>query len=99
MARKERQKKEKNHQTRDYIVFFICAFILIFLTSSFVIENIYNSADKISVSSEGVREIYLAATGSIDLDDSSSKSEAETNNEQNTNDQSTESVQQSAGDK
>ena len=64
MANRKSFGDETKHQKRDYVVFFIVAFVLIFLTSSFVIENIYTVADQLDVSPVGVQAIYLSAIGS-----------------------------------
>ncbi|MDO4288103.1 MAG: hypothetical protein Q4C55_02840 [Eubacterium sp.] len=51
-------KVKKGNKLRDYLVFLLIACTMIFLTSSFVMENIYNYADRISTTPEGIAEIY-----------------------------------------
>lgn len=87
MARRFKKEKDQKHTTRDYIVFFICSFVLIFLTSSFVIENIYNNAGNIAVNQKGIKEIYLAATGQLDYNEvtgQETESSKETTDQKNT---------------
>lgn len=69
MADRKAFGNENQHQKRDYVVFFIVAFVLIFLTSSFVIENIYTVADQLDVSPVGIQAVYLSAIGSTTYED------------------------------
>lgn len=51
------------------MVYFIVAFVLIFLTSSFVIEDVYNNADKL-LNPTGVQAIYESTIGkAVDQED------------------------------
>lgn len=59
----KREKRDREYKTRDYVVYFIVAFVLIFLTSSFVIEDVYNNADKLSINPAGVQAIYESTIG------------------------------------
>lgn len=68
-------KGEKKGKKRDYFAFFIVSFILIFLTSSFVIEDIYNSVDDIKISPVGVQAIYEASIGAVPKDQNAEKQE------------------------
>lgn len=56
-----REKESTN--VKNYIVYFIIAFFMVFLTSSFVIESVYNNADRIVTTPEGVKEIYEVSIG------------------------------------
>ena len=101
MAENRNYSQEKEHRKRDYVVFFIVAFVLIFLTSSFVIENVYDSADNLAVSPEGVTDIYLAATGSDVFGKAAEEAEAkkkeEEKKESEEKDTSTKTVQDQTG--
>jgi hypothetical protein len=59
----KRKREDKEFKTRDYVVYFIVAFVLIFLTSSFVIEDIYNSAESLSITPQGVQAVYESSIG------------------------------------
>ena len=61
----KQNKADREYKARDYVVYFIVAFVLIFLTSSFVIEDIYNDADHLSVNPSGVQAIYESSIGKI----------------------------------
>lgn len=70
-------KVKKGNKFRDYLVFLIIAVAMIFLTSSFVVENIYSYADRISTSPEGVAEIYEISIGQREKLDSVQQTENE----------------------
>lgn len=51
------------HKVRDLIVYFIVAFALIFLMSSFVIGDVYNNASKIQLTKDGIQQVYQINIG------------------------------------
>ena len=56
-------KTDKKGKKRDIVVFFITAFILIILTSSFVIQKLYDTVDSIEITPKGVQTIYEIGIG------------------------------------
>ncbi len=65
----KRKNQDKEYKTKDYVVYFIVAFVLIFLTSSFVIEDIYSSSENIVVNPEGVKAVYQSSIGDAVFND------------------------------
>ena len=60
---KHKKEGEKGYTLRDYVIYFVIAFIMIMLTASFVIENIYNQSDNVSVTPDGTKAIYETCIG------------------------------------
>lgn len=56
-------KVKKQGKGKDFLVFIIIAFVMVFLTSSFIVEDVYNYADRIVMTPEGVKEVYAASIG------------------------------------
>ena len=56
-------KVKKQGKGKDFLVFIIIAFVMVFLTSSFIVEDVYNYADRIVMTPEGVNEVYAASIG------------------------------------
>lgn len=56
-------KVKKQGKGKDFLVFVIIAFVMVFLTSSFVVEGVYNYADRILMTPDGVKEVYSASIG------------------------------------
>ena len=46
-------KVKKQGKGKDFLVFIIIAFVMVFLTSSFIVEDVYNYADRIVMTPEG----------------------------------------------
>ncbi|MEG0075271.1 MAG: hypothetical protein RR310_03530 [Eubacterium sp.] len=61
--KKEKKQSIKKNKGRDFVVFLIIAFAMVFLTSSFIVEDVYNYADKIKMTPEGIKEVYSASIG------------------------------------
>ena len=55
-------KVKKQGKGKDFLVFIIIAFVMVFLTS-FIVEDVYNYADRIVMTPEGVKEVYAASIG------------------------------------
>ena len=51
------------HKVRDLIVYFIVAFALILLMSSFIIGDLYNNANKIELTKDGIQQVYQINIG------------------------------------
>lgn len=73
MKKKQKQTVKKEKSFKDYLVFLLIAFTMIFLTSSFVVENVYNYADRIATTPEGVAEIYEINIGQREKPEASSQ--------------------------
>lgn len=48
---------------KDVTLYIVFSLFLIFLTSSFVIEDVYSAADQLSMEQQGISEIYSIAIG------------------------------------
>jgi hypothetical protein len=51
------------HKVRDLIVYFIVAFALILLMSSFVLGDVYKSASQIELTPSGIQHVYQVNIG------------------------------------
>lgn len=87
MKKKKKEVNQKQSKGKDFIVFIIIAFAMVFLTSSFIVEDVYNYADKITMTPEGVKEIYSVSIGQKSFAD-------EAKNENNSTQQQTQTVVQ-----
>lgn len=56
-------KVKKPGKGREFLVFIIIAFAMVFLTSSFIVEDTYNYASRLSMTPDGVKEVYEASIG------------------------------------
>ncbi|MEG0378333.1 MAG: hypothetical protein RR614_07625 [Eubacterium sp.] len=56
-------KVKKQGKGREFLVFIIIAFAMVFLTSSFIVEDAYNYASRLSMTPDGVKEVYEASIG------------------------------------
>ena len=63
------QRTVKKNGFKDKLMYFFVAFVLIFLTSSFVIEDIYSYSDRIQISKDGIEQIFEASIGAIRYED------------------------------
>jgi peptidoglycan hydrolase-like protein with peptidoglycan-binding domain len=48
---------------KDVILYIVFTIFLIFLTSSFVIEDVYSAADQLSMAEKGISDVYSIAVG------------------------------------
>jgi peptidoglycan hydrolase-like protein with peptidoglycan-binding domain len=48
---------------KDVILYIVFTIFLIFLTSSFVIEDVYSAADQLSIEEHGISDVYSIAVG------------------------------------
>ena len=48
---------------KDVILYIVFTLFLIFLTSSFVIEDVYSAADQLSIEEKGIADVYSIAVG------------------------------------
>ncbi|MDK2941389.1 peptidoglycan-binding protein [Acetobacterium carbinolicum] len=48
---------------KDVILYIVFTIFLIFLTSSFVIEDVYSAADQLSMEEKGISDVYSIAVG------------------------------------
>ncbi|MBU4540878.1 MAG: peptidoglycan-binding domain-containing protein [Acetobacterium sp.] len=48
---------------KDVVLYIVLTLFLIFLTSSFVIEDVYSAADQLSMEENGISDIYSIAVG------------------------------------
>jgi peptidoglycan hydrolase-like protein with peptidoglycan-binding domain len=65
---------------KDVVLYIVLTGFLIFLTSSFVIEDVYSAADQLSMSEKGISDIYSIAVGMSPQDLNISGSDDSNNN-------------------
>lgn len=56
-------KKSFFKRTKDVFLYLILTVFLIFLTSSFVIEDVYSAADQLSMEEKGISDVFSIAIG------------------------------------
>lgn len=56
-------KKTLFKRFKDVILYIVFTLFLIFLTSSFVIEDVYSAADQLSMEEKGISDVYSIAVG------------------------------------
>lgn len=56
-------KKSFFKRTKDVFLYIIFTIFLIFLTSSFVIEDVYSAADQLSMEEKGISDVFSIAIG------------------------------------
>ncbi len=64
--RREKNKKLHKHHAlgfKDYIVYLLVSSAMIFLTASFVVEDVYNRADRVQMTSESIKGVYSVNVG------------------------------------
>jgi len=59
---------KKPGRIRRFILYIIIAFVMILLTSSFVVGEVYNEAGNLKNSPEAIQTVYAYATGIDTLD-------------------------------
>lgn len=62
-----KKKQNREYSNRDIIVYLIASLLMILLTASFVIENVYSNSDSIQINTGGVRTIYESCIGEINF--------------------------------
>lgn len=50
-------------KTKDVVLYLVFAIVIVSLTSSFVVEDVYAAADQISMEPEGIAEVYAISIG------------------------------------
>lgn len=43
---------------RDYFVYILVSSVMVFLTASFVVEDVYNRADRVQLTPDSIKHIY-----------------------------------------
>jgi len=61
--RRKKDQSNGGYAPRDYIIYLVITLVMVLLTASFVIENIYSRADSVAVSADGVKAIYGTCIG------------------------------------
>ncbi|MBC3889450.1 hypothetical protein GH810_14135 [Acetobacterium paludosum] len=74
---------------KDVILYVVFSMLLIFLMSSFVIENVYSAADQLSMKPQGIATIYSIAIGAQTNGSTTSKDEDNKTSEIQTSDGTT----------
>lgn len=66
-------------KAKDYIIYILIALGMIFLSSSFVVESVYNQASRVAVTPEGIKEVYEVCIGNRSELSGANASETEEN--------------------
>jgi len=59
--RREKKQRVRKHRTlglRDYLVYILVSSVMVFLTASFVVEDVYNRADRVQMTPDSIKHIY-----------------------------------------